>query len=403
VTYAELEERSRRAASALAASGVGPGQRVKTTMPAGLAFAELLYALPKLGAVLEPLAPTGRPHEPGAVLGEAAKAGAVDTDLRDRLDPGETHSVIRTSGTTGTPKEVELTYANHLASARAVADRLGAEPGDRWLCVLPTHHVGGLAILLRSVIHRATAVVHPRFDAGRAKAELEGGEVTLVSLVPTMLHRLRDAGLRRAPALRAVLLGGAPVPAELVAWAEAAGLPVVPVYGMTETASLVAAGSPARALPGVELRIGEEEEILVRGPAVAPGAIAADGWLHTGDRGSLDSGGHLRVEGRIKELIVTGGEKVSPVEVEQALTMHPAVADAGVVGLPDPEWGEVVTAFVVLDAAATAEELAAHLRERLPPHKVPKRIEQVAGLPRNAAGKLLRDEIAPDGPRPSLN
>ena len=188
------------------------------------------------------------------------------------------------------------------------------------------------------------------------------------------------------------------MPPRLLDAAREAGLPVMPTYGMTESASQIATardgGRWAEPLPGVELRLGDAAEILVRGPMVAPGALGRDGWLHTGDAGSLDELGRLHVRGRLKDLIVTGGENVSPVEVEQALLEHPAVADAGVVGLPDPEWGEAVSAFVVLGAAATAEELQSHCRERLAPYKVPKRIEQVRALPRNAAGKLLRAEIA---------
>jgi long-chain acyl-CoA synthetase len=127
---------------------------------------------------------------------------------------------------------------------------------------------------------------------------------------------------------------------------------------------------------------------------VAPGAIDADGWLHTGDAGSIDGDGLLHVHGRIKELIVSGGENVAPAEVEQVLLGHPAVADAAVVGLPDPEWGEAVSAFVVLDGEVTRKELVGWCRERLAGYKVPKSIEPVDALPRNAAGKLLRDELA---------
>jgi acyl-CoA synthetase (AMP-forming)/AMP-acid ligase II len=128
---------------------------------------------------------------------------------------------------------------------------------------------------------------------------------------------------------------------------------------------------------------------------VAAGALASDGWLHTGDRGRLDSSGRLTVEGRLKNVIVTGGENVAAEEVERVLLDHPAVEDAAVIGLPDPEWGEAVSAFVVLSAPAAPNELEAHARDHLAPFKVPKRIEQVPALPRNAAGKLLRSEIAP--------
>ena len=225
------------------------------------------------------------------------------------------------------------------------------------------------------------------------KEALESGEATLASLVPTMLERLRQAGLRQAPKLRAIALGGGPIPPGLLAWAHETGIPMTPVYGLSETASQVVAGIPGRALRGVELRIGEGGEILVRGPMVAAGGIADDGCLHTGDRGFLDERGLLHVVGRLKEIIVSGGENVWPIEVEETLLEHPAVADAAVTGVPDPEWGEAVTAFVVLRDGATADGLREWCRERLAPPKVPKRIEQVERLPRNAAGKLLRDRL----------
>jgi O-succinylbenzoic acid--CoA ligase len=254
--------------------------------------------------------------------------------------------------------------------------------------------VGGLNVLVRSVINRTTVVLHERFDAERVRAALEGGEVTLASLVPTMLARLRAAGLRGAPGLRAIALGGGPVPPGLLDWAAETGIAVVPVYGMTETCSQIVAGSPGRPLAGVELEIGADGEILVRGPMVAPGAAAGDGWLHTGDIGRLDDEGRLHVLGRLKELIVTGGENVAPLEVEETLLAHPAVVDAGVAGLADADWGEAVTAFVVLSEPAGAEELRAWCRERLEPFKVPKGIHPVERLPRNTGGKLLRGRLA---------
>ena len=167
---------------------------------------------------------------------------------------------------------------------------------------------------------------------------------------------------------------------------------------MTETCSQVVAGSPGRPLAGVELEIVADGEILVRGPMVAPGALAADGWLHTGDLGRLDADGRLEVLGRLKELIVSGGENVAPLEVEQALLAHPAVADAGVAGVPDAEWGEAVTAFVVLSEPVEPAELRAWARDRLEPFKVPKAIHAVDSLPRNRGGKLERDRLAETAP-----
>jgi o-succinylbenzoate---CoA ligase len=323
------------------------------------------------------------PRPPGAER-PPAQGPEAELELRDEVDPDAVHSVIHTSGTTGEPKPVELTYRNHHASALATAAYV--RPDDRWLCCVPVFHVAGLGIFVRGVVHGFTVIAHERFDAGAVRRELERGVVTLVSLVPTMLRRLLDAGLREAPVLRSILLGGAPVPPDLLD----CGLPVVPVYGLTETASqVVADGAP---LPGAEVSIGEGGEILVRGPMVAPAAISDDGWLHTGDLGML-YGGRLRVEGRSKDLIVTGGENVAPVAVEHALAGHPAVADVAVVGLEDPDWGEAVTAFVVLGAEVRDSELLGFARERLRPHEVPKRLVRMSELPRTPNGKLLRDRL----------
>jgi o-succinylbenzoate---CoA ligase len=337
-------------------------------------------------------------------LWSAWESGAAFVPLDPRLDgvppapfetPPGTRTVIFTSGTTGTPKPVALTEANHEASAIASAWNLGVAPDDRWLCCLPLWHVGGLAILIRSAIYGTTAVLHDGFDAERVRDELERGGVTLVSLVATMLRRLIDAGLSEWPGLRAALVGGGPVPPDLVAWAQEHGFPLIPTYGMTETASQVVTGH--RPLIGVEVRIGDDDEILVRGPMVAPAAADADGWLHTGDRGCICPDGSLYVQGRIDDVIVTGGENVAAAEVEDALLSHPAVHDAAVTGRPDPEWGEAIVAFVVVSDGASDGELLAHCRERLPGFKVPKAIERRAELPRNAAGKLLRNELPPRG------
>ncbi len=384
LTFAELHERADHLARGLA---VTPGARVPVAASPGIAFCELLHALPRRGAVLVPLDPSlgpGTPPPVGETFGGA---------LLDEVGPAAVHTVIHTSGTTGEPRAVELTYANHAASAAASAGAVGVEDDDRWLCPLPLHHVAGLNVLIRCAINRTTAVLHERFETERVKATLEAGEVTLASMVPTMLQRLREAGLRQAPGLRAIALGGGPIPAGLLRWATEQGIPAVPVYGMTETCSQVVAGSPGRALPGVELRVAGDGEILVRGPMVAQGAADEQGWLHTGDLGRLDERGLLHVDGRRKELIVTGGENVAPLEVEQALLAHPAVADAGVAGLPDPVWGEAITAFVVLRSAVSAGELSAWCRERLAAHKVPKSFRVLDRLPRNATGKLLRDRL----------
>lgn len=412
LSYAQLDAEASRTARCLAALGVRDGDRVATTVVPGAQFAALLHAVPRLGAALVPLNPAlpepdrARLHESSGarVLVERALEGEeADVPLRTTMHPAAPHTLMHTSGTTSVPKAVALTAGNHHASARASGRALGVEQADRWLCVLPLFHVGGLAILLRSAIYATTAVVHERFEADRVRSALEHGEVTLASFVSTMLHRLREAGLETAPGLRAVLLGGGPIPAELLGWAHERGLPVAPTYGMTETASQIVTVPPADALrgelageplEGVQLRIAAAGEILVRGPMVASGELAADGWLHTGDLGSLDTRGRLTVAGRLKDVIVTGGENVMAGRVEDALREHPAVVDAGVAGLPDLEWGERVAAWVVLGREASDAELFEHCRRVLAPFEVPKEVRRVQELPRNATGKLSRALLA---------
>ncbi len=297
-------------------------------------------------------------------------------------------------------------------SGSAVA--LGLDPGERWLCALPLSHVGGLSILVRSAIYATTAVVHERFETDRALHALRHEQVTLVSVVATTLSRLLDAGLSQPPALRCALTGGGPVPAALIARAHQAGVPVSLTYGLTEASSQVTT-TPAveiaqgPATPGPPLfctrvalgaaQDGEDGvgEILVAGPTVSPSAELRDGWLHTGDLGSLDGQGRLRIVGRASDTIVSGGENVAPAEVEAVLEAHPLVLEAAVLGRPDPEWGEAVTAIVVARPEAGLDEgdLRAACAGALAPYKIPKRIVITdAPLPRTRSGKLLRRELA---------
>jgi O-succinylbenzoic acid--CoA ligase len=308
-------------------------------------------------------------------------------------------TVMHTSGTTAAPKPVELTAGNWQANALGSAVMLGLDLEERWLCPMPLAHVGGLSILLRSTIYATTVVLHGRFEVDAVLRELmdPGRAITLVSLVPTMLARLLDAGLSSPPALRWALLGGGPIPPALLARAADAGVPVAPTYGMTEACSQIATfGLP---LPGVCLELSGDGEILVQGPVVAPGALAEDGWLHTGDLGRFAPDGRLEISGRLADTIVSGGENVSPSEVEAVLLEHPRVADAGVFGRSDPEWGEAVVARVVPRAGAGAvseAELREFCAERLARFKVPKVIVFGTELPRTASGKLLRRQLAID-------
>ncbi|HUR83749.1 MAG TPA: AMP-binding protein, partial [Solirubrobacteraceae bacterium] len=229
-------------------------------------------------------------------------------------------------------------------------------------------------------------------DAEAAADEI-ATRATLVSIVPTTLTRLLDANLRHPPRLRAALVGGAPITATLLDRAAAAGVPTVSTYGLTEACSQVTTGGPP--LFCTRVRIGAAREILVAGPTVAPGALGDDGWLHTGDEGAFDADGNLTVTGRAGDTIITGGENVAPAEVEGVLESHPAVAEAAVHGVPDPDWGERVVATVVLrdGDTATGDELRGYCRVRLAGYKVPRVIRFAHELPRTVSGKILRRSL----------
>jgi O-succinylbenzoic acid--CoA ligase len=371
LTYAELLDRARRAAGALA-----PGERAPIALPPGEDFAVLLHACLLRGAVAVP-SPDG--------LTEVPDGPPLPGPFEHDLDAPAI--VVRTSGTTSAPKEVTLSYGNWLWSALGSAAALGHPPGERWLCALPLTHVGGLSILLRSAIAGTTVVLHDRWSTDAVLRDLE--EATIVSLVPTTLKRLLDAGLRDPPRLRWALLGGAPIPPDLLRRAREAGVPVAPTYGLTEACSQVTTnGFP---LFCTRVALAPDGEILVSGPTVAGG-----GTLRTGDLGAWRPDGSLAIVGRKADTIITGGENVAPAQVEAVLEEHPAVAEAAVLGRPDAEWGEAVVAQVVLrpGAEATAEELRAHAAARLERHAVPKEVAlRDAPLPRTASGKLLRREL----------
>jgi O-succinylbenzoic acid--CoA ligase len=414
LTYGELEREAEAAARRLAAKGVRKGATVALELEPGVAYVVLLHALMKLGAIAYPintrLAPVERAAEleraqPALVVGDGGDLGLTEADLPllGEHDLNALHCRLLTSGTSGHPSSVGLTYGNHLWSAVGSAFNLGMEPTDRWLCCLPLYHVGGLSIVMRSVIYGTTVVVHDGFDVDRIAASLEGDGVTLISLVATQLTRLLEADVDLLP-LRAALIGGGPVPDEVLAEAIGRGATVVQTYGLTEAASQVTTlapadaerklGSAGRPLLTTHLRI-QEGEILVQGPTVAPGVADEDGWLHTGDLGWIDEEGFLYVEDRLGDVIVSGGENVLPAEIEEVLLRHPDVADAAAVGRTDPEWQEAVTAVVVLHDGAdvSAEELRRHCAAQLAAYKVPKRVEFVAELPRTEAGKLARGAL----------
>lgn len=456
-SYAHLDRHVTEVAQGLWARGVRPGHRVAFWRLPRKDALVLVWAVARLGAVLVPFHGRWTPREvrlaARLVVPHLLVVPEDHQEVRSIRVPlatwralqgrGKAHArrnfpsvspfgnelqgVVFTSGSTGRPKAVVLTWRQHFWSAWTSAARLGLDAHDAWLLTLPLYHVGGLAILWRSVLYGIPVLLPHREGSFDPLAWLGipfPRRPSLISVVPTMLYRILEAGIPPWPELRVVLVGGAAIPVTLLEEALARGWPVALTYGLTEAASQVATASPelVRRKPGTvgppllftrvvirdaeghPLPPGEVGEITVQGPTVFPGywgddgatgRALRDGWLYTGDEGYLDEAGHLWVKGRAAFTINTGGEKVYPQEVENVLVQHPAVAQACVVGLPDEEWGQRVAAAVVLhpETRVTAEDLARFCRKHLAGFKIPRRWVFVSELPRTASGKLDRRKV----------
>lgn len=344
--------------------------------------------------------------------------------LRSEVTLEDICTLFYTSGTTGKPKGVTLTYRNFFMSAMASALNMGLSPGDNWLACLPLDHMGGFSILMRSVIYGTTMTLCEQFDPRTVREHLAESGATLLSLVPTMLERLLSGEASPAHQLRAVLLGGGPAPPGLTERARRQGIPVLRSYGMTETCSQIVTAplrdpdtppaASGKVLPfssikilntkGAECPAGVTGEIVVSGPTIMEGywrnptatnSTIIQGWLHTGDYGHLDDAGYLYVEARREDLIVTGGENVSPEEVETVIRRTPGVQDVCVVGIPDPHWGEAVSAAVVPEPGAELDAgiLRSTRYDDLAPFKHPKHYLIVKAIPKTALGKPERYKL----------
>ncbi len=362
----------------------------------------LSAALDGTGPAILPVDPR-LPAERVTALLQALRPATLETRSGTRrLDRGDspalapgTAVVIATSGSTGQPKGAELSAAALTHSARASLARIGARPGEAWLSCLPPSHISGLQVFLRSLLSGVAPVVRERLVP-----HPPGGDLPqYVSLVPTQVRHLLDepGGRDVLAGFRAILLGGAAVPAGLRAEAAAAGARLITTYGMSETCGgCVYDGAP---LDGVSVRTGPGGRIELAGPVLFTGyrgrpdltAAALDGgWFVTSDVGEVDASGRLAVRGRADGMINTGGEKVAAEEVASVLEACPGVREAVVVGRPDPEWGEVVTAIVVPADPADPprlDVLRGFARGRLPDYAAPRAVVVVPALPLLASGK----------------
>jgi O-succinylbenzoic acid--CoA ligase len=457
LTYANLAEQAARRAAILAAHGVRPGNRVVVQVHTDLQSAIWLHAIIWLGAAavpVEPKLPPGRMRllikqlRPAASImpeADALRIGASKDESRgenghacpfiDADQPPAQHvealapaayaparcaTIMLTSGSSSAPKAVPLTLDNHRTSTLAIARRIGMTGADQWLLCLPLEHIGGLAILIRSVICGSAVHLHPRFEPAAVLDDLAENPVTLASMVPAMLQRIleRQAGPASSK-LRALLIGGAPAAPWLLRHARNLGWPVLPTWGMTEACSQLATMAPdeaaridfaehpgtvGRPLSGVEVRTASSGILQVRGPMLFSGYLGsagepdhgpdAEGWFSTGDIGEFVPEGDLRIAGRADEVIISGGVNVNLEAVRQRLGECPQVHDIVLVALEDARWGQRIGAVVQpRDPSADAGQLQAFVadwsRARLTPAERPLRWHIVDNIPRSAAGKPL--------------
>ena len=456
LTCGELNRRVARLCAAWHGAGLKSGQRVAMVMHGNCETVLRLFAAMRLGLVLVPLGTRLTADEHSAMLQNAnchwllpettreplfrlpgngiSESVPVSLDptpdkegafLDGTLRPAAAMAIVHTSGTTGVPKGVVLTPGNFFHSALGATLRLGHLPQDRWLCAMPLWHVGGLALVTRAILQGTTVVLHPRFDAGRMMHALQHEGVTMVSLVPAMLHRALDYLDGGWPGnLRIALVGGAPLPAALHEWSHDRKLPVAPTWGLTETCSQVATMLPAEAMQkpgstgkpvlfsslriaddsGKDLARGEIGEIRVSGPTVMQGylgdqqstsAALSDGELRTGDLGYLDDEGDLYVVQRRDDLIISGGENIYPTEIENLLVTHPLVEDAVVLGIDDAEWGQRVAAVVQARRADefSVEDLSVWLRKHISAFKLPRKWRITDKGFRPVSGKVRRSDL----------
>jgi HIP---CoA ligase len=445
LTFTQLVDRIRCAAGAFAEAGIGKGDRVAIWAPNSAEWIIAAFGLLTAGGVLVPVNTRFQVAEAGdiicrsgakAVLVEkgflgrdfAVPAGLPAIDLKsdflasgspfERKVSGEDIAdIIYTSGTTGRPKGVMMNHAQTLRLYAEWSDLADLREGDRYLIVNPFFHIFGYkAGCVASLIRGATMLPVRVFDIDKVLELIERERVTMLPGPPTLYHSLLLAqGKRDLSSLRAAVTGAADIPVELVRRmrSELPFQSIMTGYGLTEAGTVTAsrpadsfedvattAGTPC---DGVEVRIADDGEVLVRGysvmqgyvddPAATAEAIDDGGWLHTGDIGSLDAAGRLRIDGRKKDMFIVGGFNAYPAEIEGFLLEHPAVAQAAVIGVPDERLGEVGKAFVVVKTAVSEDDLIAWCRQRMAGFKAPRYIEVVDELPLNATGKVMKDQL----------
>jgi O-succinylbenzoic acid--CoA ligase len=385
-----------------------PGELVAYALPPGFHWVEILAAHVQSGASFMPIDVRLTPQEQQRLIDKARPAVVVRPDEETILpdgaptEPGRAWALVPTSGTGGEPRVAQLSLAAVGTAVASSLDALDASAYDPWVACLSPAHIGGLLVLLRGVLTGSRVTILERFEPGALLAEAPEG--AHVALVPTLLERLVRGGAQLGR-LGVLLIGGAALDPKLRHAAERLGGNIVETYGSTEcSGGVVYEGVP---FTRTRIRVAETgDEIQLSGPTVMDGyrsdpnatadAFTTDGWLRTGDAGSLDEVGRLSIRGRTDEAIRTGAETVWPDEVEAVLRRHPKVADVAVAGRPDPEWGTHVAAWVVPSSPTdppTLEQLREFCREELARFKAPRDLRLVTTLPRTASGKVRRSAL----------
>jgi o-succinylbenzoate---CoA ligase len=451
ITFRELSERADIRAAQCAAFGIAAGTNVGLLTSVSVETVLVLHALIKTGAVIVPLnarldetelreqitfadcthciidtnaeAIGGLPGDIRAItIADLHDTGVPEEMNPVTIDMDATLAMIFTSGTSGLRKAVELSYSNFLYSAIGTLLRLDIRPDDSWLLSLPVYHIGGFAIPVRTMLYGIPVIVPRSLSTEAIGTSIREDDPSILSLVPTMMKRLIDAGVRPNRSHRVLLLGGGPVDQESVTKWRDAGWKIAPTYGATETCSQVATLRPEEAsttlsagmpLPFNRIRITDDKgstlppnetgTIEVSSPAVMKGyykqrelsdSVVRDGWYRTGDFGRVDERGNLYIDSRRTDLIVSGGENVNPVEVEIALHGHPGVEDVCVFPYPDPEWGQIVAAAIVFRSRpSNFGEIKKFLSGRLASYKIPKKLYPLESIPYTEHGKINRREI----------
>ena len=449
LSFTQLVDRIRCAAGAFASAGIDKGDRVAIWAPNSAEWLIAAFGLLTAGGVLVPVNTRFKTAEAADIIVRSgAKAVMIDADFLSRfagpdfgvptdvpaidlksdflaggspferpVEGTDISDVIYTSGTTGRPKGVMMNHLQNLRSYADWCDLADLREGDRYLIVNPFFHTFGYkAGCIASMLRGATVIPVAVFEIDRVLELIERERVTMLPGPPTLYHSLLLAqGKSDLSSLRAAVTGSADIPVELIRRIrnELPFQSIMTGYGLTEAGTATAsrrgdsfedvartAGTPC---DGVEVRIADDDEVLIRGYSVMQGylddpvataeAIDDEGWLHTGDLGSLDAAGRLRIDGRKKDMFIVGGFNAYPAEIEGFLLEHPAVAQAAVIGVPDERLGQVGKAFVVVKTPVSEQNLIAWCRQRMAGFKAPRSIEFVEALPLSATGKVMKDQL----------